>query len=319
MADCRSENEAKEYKEAFSIVESLVKPYRERGDQKDVLARRKWWLFKRPTIELYNTIRSLSHCFSAARTTKHLIFSASPANIIFSDAVYVLGTDRWDHFSIVQSTVHEVWARKYSGALKQDLRYSPSKCFETFPFPQGLWQIPNNTLSDLGERYHEHRRHLMLSLWFGLTDIYNLFHSPDLEADLRKHFASRAKKDPQGLEIPEQHRQAALAFTLVDAIVHIESLRHQHKELDNAVRDAFGWSNLPLEHGFYEVETLPENDRIRFTISPAARKEILSRLLKENQRRAADEKDAASVSTEKIKTTRKKKNQDDNNSLSLGI
>ncbi len=64
--------------------------------------------------------------------------------------------------------------------MKQDLRYSPSNCFETFPFPDGLWQTANPKLAEIGERYHEHRRALMLRLWLGLTNIYNLFHSPDL-------------------------------------------------------------------------------------------------------------------------------------------
>jgi hypothetical protein len=64
--------------------------------------------------------------------------------------------------------------------LKQDLRYSPSNCFETFPFPEDLWQTPNPALAELGERYHEHRRALMRQLWLGLTDIYNLFHTRDL-------------------------------------------------------------------------------------------------------------------------------------------
>jgi hypothetical protein len=44
-----------------------------------------------------------------------------------------------------------------------------------------------------------------------------------------------------------------------------------------------------MEHDFYEVETLPENDRVRYTISPATRKELLKRLLAENHRRAAAE------------------------------
>jgi hypothetical protein len=51
-----------------------------------------------------------------------------------------------------------------------------------------------------------------------------------------------------------------------------------------------GWQNLPLDHDFYEVETLAENDRVRYTISPAARKEILRRLLALNQVRAEAEK-----------------------------
>lgn len=39
---------------------------------------------------------------------------------------------------------------------------------------------------------------------------------------------------------------------------------------------------MNLAHDFYEVDYLPENDRIRYTISPDARREILKRLLKLN-------------------------------------
>ena len=73
-----------------------------------------------------------------------------PTDYVFSDALYVFTTDRWDIFAVVQSTLHEVWARKYSGSLKQDLRYSPTKCFNTFAFPAGLWQTADHGL--LGTR-----------------------------------------------------------------------------------------------------------------------------------------------------------------------
>ena len=63
-------------------------------------------------------------------------------------------------------------------------------------------------------------------------------------------------------------------------------MRCLHVELDIAVRDEYGWQDLDLEHGFHEVETLPENDRVRYTISPAARREVVKRLLAENHTRA---------------------------------
>lgn len=66
-------------------------------------------------------------------------------------------------------------------------------------------------------------------------------------------------------------------------------LRRLHVALDNAVRDAYGWTDLNLDHDFVEVETLPENDRVRYTISPAARKEVLKRLLALNHQRAKEE------------------------------
>ena len=67
-----------------------------------------------------------------------------------------------------------------------------------------------------------------------------------------------------------------------------------HVQLDLAIRDAYGWQDLPLDHDFYEVETLAENDRVRYTISPAARKEVLRRLLKLNHERAEADKAATS-------------------------
>ena len=62
-------------------------------------------------------------------------------------------------------------------------------------------------------------------------------------------------------------------------------LRRLHVALDITVRDAYGWQDLDLEHDFHEVDTLPENDRVRYTISPSARRELLNRLLAENHAR----------------------------------
>ena len=220
---------------------------------------------------MYSKIRQLNRCFVIARTTKYFSLSSSSTQIILSEATKVFTTDRWDLYAVVQSTVHEVWARKYSGALKQDLRYSPSKCFDTYPFPQGQWETPNPTLAATGELYHEHRRALMKSLWLGLTDIYNLFHAPDLTPE---KVAKVSKK-------PLDEARAGYEGIL--------ELRRLHIQLDTAVLTAYAWPDLTLGHDFVAVETLPENDRTRFTITPEARKELLKRLLAENHERAAAE------------------------------
>jgi hypothetical protein len=139
----------------FEIVLEKVRP--ERYKQKDINGREYWWKFLRPRMEMTNAIQSLDRCFVTARVTKHMNFSSLPTNYVYLNNLYVFTTDRWDLYAVVQSTVHEVWARKYSMSLKQDLQYSPSDCFETFPFPEGLWQTANPDLAELGEHYHEHR------------------------------------------------------------------------------------------------------------------------------------------------------------------
>lgn len=257
------------YDRLFARVEELVKPVRAKGNR--AARRERWWQYAERAAGLYRGLVGLSRCFITAATTKHLNFSVSPTDRVFTHAVYAFTTDRWDLYAVVQSTLHEVWARKYSGALETRLRYSPSDCFETFAFPGDLWRVADATLALLGEQYHEHRRRLMRGLWLGLTDIYNLFHardlSPELVAKVSKKLADVSRKGHDGLL----------------------ELRRLHVALDNAVRDAYGWSDLNLGHDFLEVETLPENDRVRYTISPAARKEVLKRLLALNHERARQE------------------------------
>jgi len=264
---------ARRYAEPFHRIEERVKP--ERSLSNRAVYREKWWIYGEPRPKLIRKLTELHSCFVAAATTKYLNFSAAQTTCVFTHALYVFATDRWDLYAVVQSTLHEVWARKYSGALETRLRYSPSECFDTFPFPEELWQTVSLTLAEIGERYHEHRRGLMRQLWLGLTDIYNLFHTRDLTPAV---VAKVSKKSPEEAEAGYQG---------------ILELRRLRRELDIAIRDAYDWANLDLGHDFHEVENLPENDRVRYTISPAARKEVLRRLLTLNHERAVAQAVAA--------------------------
>ena len=61
--------------------------------------------------------------------------------------------------------------------MKDDLRYTPSDCFETFPFPNDWRTQP--TLEAPGKAYYEFRAAVMLRSGEGLTKTYNRFHDPD--------------------------------------------------------------------------------------------------------------------------------------------
>jgi hypothetical protein len=118
----------------------------------------------------------------------------------------------------------------------------------------------------------------MRDLWLGLTELYNLFHRGDLTAEI---VAAKSGKD------------AAVA---ADGYARLLRLRELHCELDQTVLTAYGWDRpsdfgpaVGLRHGFVELDYLPENDRLRYTIQPEARREVLARLLKLNHHRAAAE------------------------------
>jgi len=64
----------------------------------------------------------------------------------------------------------------------------------------------------------------------------------------------------------------------------IAYLRDLHIEMDHAVAAAYGWDDLALDHGFHTTA-----QGVRFTVSASARRELLSRLLRLNHARYAEE------------------------------
>ena len=69
-----------------------------------------------------------------------------------------------------------------------------------------------------------------------------------------------------------------------ESAADIQELRDLHVEMDVQVAAAYGWDDLALEHGYHETA-----QGLRFTISEAARREVLTRLLKLNHDRFAEE------------------------------
>jgi hypothetical protein len=101
---------------------------------------------------------------------------------IFSHMLIVFSMSGCDALSVLQSSMHEVWARQYGSSMRTDLRYTPSDCFETFALPSDA-----HSLVVIGQEYHDHRRQLMLSRQEGLTKTYNRFHDPnETAADVQK-------------------------------------------------------------------------------------------------------------------------------------
>jgi len=70
---------------------------------------------------------------------------------------------------------------------------------------------------------------------------------------------------------------------------HLKSYRRRlHRNLDFAVRDAYGWHDIELDHGFHNVR----GAGIRYTFAPEAGDEILERLLELNRDRYLAEVEA---------------------------
>ncbi|RKG97707.1 hypothetical protein D7X32_31795 [Corallococcus carmarthensis] len=196
-------DEAERWPDLIRIVRDLVKP--ERDKVKDRGAKQSWWQFIRPRMELYQSLRPLSRCLAISRVSKHLMCSWQLPSVVFSEQVIVVPVEQDHWLTVLQSRVHEVWTRLLSSSLEDRLRYAPSDCFETFPFPDE----PHVTeLDAVGKQLDFERTHYMQANNIGLTTTYNRL------------------KDK----------------SVTDAAT--QRLRNLHVAVDQAVLDAYGWDDI---------------------------------------------------------------------------
>jgi hypothetical protein len=316
-----------EYSECLNIISERVIP--ERQKQNDKGAKEKWWQYLRPRTELYSKLKEIDKCLAVALTSKTLAFDFLPTNIVYTHAVGLFVNSTYQFFTFLQSNVHSLWAWKFGSTMKTDLRYTSSDIFETFPFPQNLTPTQEQAIEQIGKQYHEHRKQLMLAMQLGLTKTYNAFHAKGVNSEWLGNTAteevghfqtvngktefinskwqmpSSAKPDKQ-MELLYKHiNKLETNMDMIEAVHGIEELRALHVKMDHAVLDAYGWNDVQLLHDFYEVDYLPENDRVRFTIHPNARKEILKRLLELNHKIYSEEV-AAGLHNKKKSSGKKK-------------
>lgn len=256
------------YRECYNIVLNKVKP--ERDKVKRDKYRTLWWQYAERCANLYVKVSPLKRVLVHSRVTKTHAFAFSEKDRIFSEATVVFAFDTFMAFSILQSSFNENWAWTYSSTMKGDRRYSPTEAFENFPFPNMAKEIAEK-LELIGSIYYQERQNLMQNIELGLTKTYNLFHTKTLKSE---EVQTRSKKTMD---------------VCLQAVMDITNLRKLHEQMDLTVSEAYGWSDIQLRHDFYEVDYLPENDRVRYTIHPEARKEILKRLLELNHKIHAEE------------------------------
>ena len=274
--DWEEEFVEKEYPICYKILKDTVKP--ERDILKRSIYREKWWRYAERNPKLYESIKLKKRILVVCRVTKFLSFQFVPKGYVYDVGTNVILFDDYCYFSILQSTIHECWARKYGSSLETRLRYTNTDCFETFPFAQNLAQKNEQDLEIIGQAYHQHRKQLMLGLQLGLTKTYNLFHSNAIKAQAVN------EQNKQVAALQKHLEKTANTISFHQAIQGILKLRELHVQMDEAVLHAYGWNDIALSHDFYQVDYLPENDKVRFTIHPDASKDLLKRLLALNHK-----------------------------------
>ncbi len=248
---------AEDWPELLGIVKEQVKPARDLQNRKAL--RERWWHYAEKRPGLHAAIAGLDRVLVVnCGATTHAAFAFLPSRTVFAHSLAVFPLDTHAAFCALQARPHEIWARFFGSSLEDRLRYTPSDCFETFPFPKG-WEA-HPALEAAGETYYAFRAALMIENNEGLTKTCNRFHDP-------------SERDPR-----------------------IAELRRLHAAMDRAVLDAYGWNDIPADceflpdHEIDEVSGAQGGNPYRYRWPNEPREEVLARLLELNARRAAAEK-----------------------------
>jgi hypothetical protein len=262
-----TENEARQINPAaFQHVVDYVKPERDHNNRKSI--RELWWRFgwERPLVR--KAILQLKRYIGTTETAKHRVLQFVPASTLADHMVVCIALEDAFFLGVLSSNVHVCWALASGGTLEDRPRYNKTRCFETFPFPDAKAEHKAG-IRDLAEQLDAHRKrqqaqHADLTL----TGMYNVLEK------LKTGDPLNAKE-----KVIHEHGLVAVLKTL-------------HDELDRAVLDAYGWSDLaPL------LEVVNGNSAPGASGTPATRDDckralddaLLERLVALNAERAAEE------------------------------
>ena len=177
-----TEGQARQYRPIWDIIEAKVKPSRLAVGEGETLEEKRakyprmvneWWKYWNARPNLYEAISVAPRVLVAnCAAAKFLTFSFLSPDCVYSNSLFVFANSTYAHFAVVQSRLHELWARMFGSSLEDRLRYTGTTCYENFPFPE-----LTSALEDAGKKFDEARSAAMASLSLGLTPLGNRLNS----------------------------------------------------------------------------------------------------------------------------------------------
>ncbi|WP_318012977.1 class I SAM-dependent DNA methyltransferase [Mesorhizobium sp. ESP7-2] len=207
----------REFPEVYHHLLDTVKPERDRNNRASY--REKWWWFGEPRRELRPAIEGLPRYVATVETMKHRIFQFMQAEVLPDNMLVAIASDDPFHLGVLSSKVHVTWALRTGGrqGVGNDPRYSKSRCFDPFPFPDATGSARAG-IGAIAEELDETRKRVLAEHSdLTLTALYNV-----LEAVRTGSILSRKDQDI---------RSRGLVLIL----------RELHDRLDTAVVKSYGW------------------------------------------------------------------------------
>jgi type II restriction/modification system DNA methylase subunit YeeA len=124
------------YEKPFAKVKADVFPARAEVKRKSY--RDYWWIHAEPCAEMRERIWPLARFLVTTTVSKHRVFAWLGSPTLPDHQLVAFGRSDDFFFGILHSRYHELWALAQGTQLREKesgFRYTPTTCFETFPFP----------------------------------------------------------------------------------------------------------------------------------------------------------------------------------------
>jgi len=262
------EAEASLYELPFDYAKEHVQPTR--VGKREARTNEMWWLFQWSRPLMRKAIKNLPRFVVTPEVSKHRIFAFMVPPTVADKNLTVIARADDTTFGILHSRFHELWSLRLGTSLEDRPRYTPTTCFETFPFPAGLTprdtapvagqasppclagQIVAENIAAAARRLNELREN-----WLNPAEWVDWVITPEEE---KAGFPRRPVAKP-GHEAELKKRTLNNLYNARPAWLNLA-----HQELDKAVAAAYDWPDYTPE--------MPDD-------------EILRRLLALNLQRAA--------------------------------
>ena len=120
------------YEGPFEYVNTYVRAKRQQSRSKVS----EWWIHERPRPEMRQALLELHRFIATPTTAKHRLFTWLSAQVLPDHSLIAIARDDDYTFGVLHSRIHETWALSMGTQLESRPRYTPTTCFETFPFPK---------------------------------------------------------------------------------------------------------------------------------------------------------------------------------------
>jgi hypothetical protein len=234
------------YERPFGYLEKEVKPIRARN-RREAYAKN-WWIYAESRPAMRESFSSHSRFLATCMVAKHRMFVWLDTVSLPANVVIVFGRSDDYFLGLLHCRFHDVWALKQGTRLETRPRYTPTSCFETYPFPrptpaqEAAIAASAKELNDLRERWlnpPEWTVEKVLEFPGTVNGPWSRYIVPStINPQLSTALVRYPRLEPRDAEDAAKLKKRTLTNLYNERPAWLDLA---HKKLDAAVAAAYGW------------------------------------------------------------------------------